>query len=239
MSLSCEWVGGIFGQYTNYSRYQLADFVECYPERTKRKHKRPPIKKCRGNDFGYPGSIADRYWKAAREPRSIETLARVVRSYRREAHNHTVLHLRVGDVTEGVSAQTLLHEEHNFFYSPRNALVGIDDFDGQWNQYVRPLSAFTTALAGRLQRGAPITVMIGAHWGQQTHIDGRNTCAYVSGVLQHLRRLGFQPTLRLLHEPDDDFLFATSARAVVTTGGGYSRLIADVARHMGHMVVSV
>jgi hypothetical protein len=224
---------------TKWSEYELADVVKGYRasvaggwDATQAEYERK-----------FPGSIVARYLARTHEAQQLGVLARIVREKRRLAPGGSlpgsravVVHLRLGDVVDHAG------DVWNFDAAERAAF--------EYAGYVKPRQ-FYQAVSEQLRARLPPAAAGDAPWriilvgsAQQAPKWFKPTSWFHSGSAQYVvhvaklfrERYGFNVTTRMEGTPDEDTVFMASARYLVTSGGGFSKLMAEIACRMGGTV---
>ncbi|CAB9523452.1 expressed unknown protein [Seminavis robusta] len=155
-----------------------------------------------------------------------------------------VIHLRLGDVIDSAadSVAELLQEPPKYYWrqlasgkccgkpwerpdAPPHAIA--------WNQYVRPLSYYTTRLLQspqQLTQYDTVVLMGAAHKGQDLPSDvssARGSCLYTQALETYVRTIWPHVNVRwrLAQPPDSDMIFASQSAGVLQSGGGYSMIL--------------
>jgi len=74
-----------------------------------------------------------------------------------------------------------------------------------------------------------ITIVAGMH----KKLPEQKSIEFIKSVETMLKRYGYTVVLNLGRSPDDDILTAYHSKYVVSTGGGYGRLLVEFARDNG------
>lgn len=194
--------------YLSKKVYRLGDAVRGIWEaqRTKEYHKEL-----------YPNSLAALYFAKTNAYNQFEILTEATREFQQTHEcpipktNEIVLHLRVGDVLE-MSPYSVDH----------HLAVNVRFLNGEY--YVKNLSYLDEQFS-TFQRGMHVTILCGTH---TRDLGMTKTNEYVTKVKAHLDSKGFTTSVRTMHGPDEDFVYAVFAKNIVTTGGGFSLLIKNV-----------
>jgi hypothetical protein len=170
--------------------------------------------------------------------------------------NTLLIHLRLGDTVDCAvdSVHELLFQQ--CYYYRGNRTVGwytdlcLDpgvkrDNDQplleEWNAYVLPLSNYAKL---RLQDEPydSIVIMGSSHQDKLQNYarNATKSCLYTVALQNYFARFSnLKVTLRLAHTPDEDIVFASQVKGFVQSGGGYSRVLAELVRMSGGTVYSV
>ena len=184
--------------------YRLGDAIKGYPD-------------ARYHTQMFPNSIAAKYFEKTKHYNKFDVLAQVVTDFRMLHEcaiphpNDIVLHLRVGDVLELSPYSVVQHLEKSMPY--------INDV-----HYIKPFSYFEDEFA-KFDQGSKVIIMTGTHTGYLGMVKSDD---YTIKIKAFLADKGFDVSLRTGFGPDEDFVFASFSKHLVTTGGGFSYLIQQV-----------
>jgi hypothetical protein len=173
----------------------------------------------------YPNSIAVEYISRTDTERDLDVLYDIVRARTVPSlipdKNTLVIHLRIGDVIDGskFSIDDFLDED--------NEIMGVK-YNKRGVQYVRPIS-FYKKIVQQIQN-LPIkkVILVGGF-----HIDGDHSKSleYVKHIKNFFESHNYMVTERIDHDPDEDFIFMSNSTYFVQSGGGFSKLIADLVKN--------
>ena len=193
----------------NWEMYRLGDMFWSEDQRSKkdgyRRHTR---------DF--PESIAVEYMN--KQSANYELMIQIVNERTRNhseliPNNHTVvIHLRTGDVID--------MNEHTVdeFLKLRNLTY--------W-EYTRPLSFYDNIFNEIKSQNITfdhVMIITGFH----KQIDHKKSVLYIEHTVNHIERMGYNVTLRINQNPDDDFMIMCSSKYFIKSGGGFSRMIGNI-----------
>lgn len=171
--------------------------------------------------------------------------------------NSLLIHLRLGDVidysVESVP-ELLLKEQHYYRRKNNNnpkSEAPIEPWvkpnhkplSMSWNRYVQPLEFYSKLLQNHSAQHEydSVVIMGSAHQGEfdmpQTAFA---SCLYTRALENYFKRFSsrnLNVMLRLGRSPDEDIIFASQAKAFVSSGGGYSRFLADVSYRFGAKII--
>ena len=189
---------------------------------------------------GPPQSLINEYYATAGGKGDLDTLCTLTRKRAlRDSHPERfyraslILHLRVGDVVDDsvYSLGTML-KQPTCFYTHNLTKCGSE----VWDQYVKPLAAFQSLPEKIDKEPEHVIIMIGSHQGSgMPTVDdpGPRSCWYTHAVKAYLQTLWPRTniTIRTGNSPDDDIVLASLARAIITSGGGFTGLLGDLCSH--------
>ncbi|CAB9502342.1 expressed unknown protein [Seminavis robusta] len=151
-----------------------------------------------------------------------------------------VVHLRIGDVVDldPHTVQELLETQRYFYRFNKGGICCAmpwqqpdwDPIEEDFNAYVRPLSYYKEALLTNQSTSFDHVVLMGAvHKGQVgvRAYYATKSCIYTTTIQRYIQKVWPQAevTLRLAQHPDEDLVFASHSKKLVTSGGGYSKII--------------
>jgi len=197
----------------------------------------------------YPNSLVCAYRKRTKLAESIPDLVAVLRERNASSteyppNNVVVLHLRLGD---GLCAK---QDPDCRRWGNQNRDQEPDCWNDDRDCWVHPTYPFTryaysksyyVGIAKALDPSQRIVILSSAgHWTRTK--DPRNGSSqvdalYRDNVVSFFQSHGFDVEIRSPRSPDDDFTYACFARTFIQGGGGFSALIAKVARAMGSTVL--
>lgn len=135
-----------------------------------------------------------------------------------------VVHVRIGDVLEGVSCNfdTILKE---------GCLYGNNI------NYIKPLSYYENICKYLKNKNISVDnlyIVAGTHFNISLDVS----CRYLNAIKNIFEKNNFITQLRINNHPDDDFVFMTKAKYFVTSGGAFSRYIGEFVRRNNGTVIS-
>ena len=143
-----------------------------------------------------------------------------------------VVHLRTGDVLEGASIAPvevfLCNWTSNVIFRPRSNTSQL---------YVYPLR-YWQAAARRVARTNLTSVVI-LSASHKPMADFSKSCTYIDAVAATFESRGLHVTSRLGSTPDDDIVYAATARLFVASGGTFSNFLAGVVERRGGRVIKL
>lgn len=189
---------------------------------------------------GPPHSLINEYYATANDKGDLNTLCMLTRKRaQRDSHPERfhraslILHLRVGDVVDDsvYSLGTMLTQQTCFYTQDLKGCQGQG-----WDQYVKPLTTFQNLPQKVGKVPGDVIIMMGAHQAPGSmplgyDDPGPRSCWYVHAVKAYLQTLWPSTKITIRtggNSPDDDMVMASLARAIITTGGGFSSLLGDL-----------
>ena len=143
---------------------------------------------------------------------------------RKELNETLMIHLRTGDVIDRNPWESygILAGEY-----PRSSKPPF--------KYYRSLSFYKIVLDELHQINNSIKkaiIITGFHkkYKESEGVDHSKSMEYISGIGKFFEYYNFTVSIRVNLDPDADFVLMCNARYFVKSGGGYSRLIADIVR---------
>jgi hypothetical protein len=165
----------------------------------------------------YPNSLTALYFDKTDKLKDLDVLTQCTKAFR-DMHNipiprdtDVVLHLRLGDVIERSEYSV---EEHLLRECP-----SLGNYF-----YVKPYSYFDEEFRS-IDTTNQIIIMYGSAFPEFGFAKSE---AYVKRITQYLGQKGYKTFVRKGKGADDDFVFGAHANRIVTTGGGYSKLLSEV-----------
>ena len=206
------YIGLYFSSNKNYNHYRLSDMVTAnntirYNIMGKRYHLKY-----------YPGSIASKYLLATDKRSDIDTLIKIIDTYKPEIkplEEELVVHLRVGEVLNHskYSVDEFLEKERNFeINSPIN--------------YVKPLSYYQKIIDNHKEL-LPKKIKI---FSGGCFCDSKlKSYEYTKKIKQFFIDNGFEIIeSNSFNNPDDDFVYMARSKHFIQSGGGFSDFISKV-----------
>jgi hypothetical protein len=178
--------------------------------------------------LSYPSwSIARQYAASTSRPMNIDVLDTIVP---RQAHDGIVVHLRLGDVFE-MHTRTVAE-----FLS--SELDRNDASNGE--RYVQPLLYYKQVIDASAGYTTKKVTLIG---GTHKALSMVKSMQYVDAITELFRHHGFEVIRRISSEPsirraDRDFSMMVNAAFFVPSGGGFSKMAAQLARKRNAIVWS-
>ena len=169
----------------------------------------------------YPNSLTALYFHMTNKINDLDVLTQATKEFQ-TMHNmevpcdtDIVLHLRLGDVIER-SAYSV--EEHL-----RKECPSLGNYF-----YVKPYSYFDKEFK-LVDPNKRVVIMYG---GAFPEFGSSKSEAYVEKITDYLGNKGYKSYVRKGTGADEDFVFGAHAKHIVTTGGGYSKLLSEVQSRM-------
>jgi len=202
----------------DWNEYRIGDLYNYWHKNKTFKHLNPKTKKYKGRCFQidlyyhrthFPGSIAANYhrYNVNGTKKNKVAMMQAIRDYEK-SHLHIptdcVLHMRVGDVVN----------------TNQTRYTKIND-KPWWDRLITQL--------GTHPEIKTITIIAGMH----KKIPEQKSIEFIKSVQTMLNARGYKVVLHLGRSPDDDILTAYHSKYVVSTGGGYGRLLVEFARDNG------
>tara|TARA_B100000900_G_scaffold405073_1_gene414189 strand:+ start:1148 stop:1636 length:489 start_codon:yes stop_codon:yes gene_type:complete len=130
--------------------------------------------------------------------------------------NTIVIHLRVGDVIDNteISVDNFLNESH---YK---------------NHYVRNLSYYKKIIK-KFDKSVKNIVFV---YGYHIDSDHSKSEEYIEKLKQFFESNNFNVSKRKNQNADDDFIYMCNSRYFVQSGGGFSKIIANIVRLKGNIL---
>jgi len=215
--------------------YRLSDIVRSEKVRNQRTIQDSSLTMTQYYIKHYPNSIATKYMKMiktlpkSQHFRNIGILGKIIGEQKyKKYHNHNtniVVHIRTGDVIDNSkhSVDQLLSKERKFG-------------SGNWRQvYVKPLSYYKSLLKkiDKLGLDKNIILVTGFH----KEDDHSKSLQYIDKIQKFFEKNGYLVTTRINRDPDEDFVFISTSKYYIPSGGGFSRLLSSMVVSLGGMVI--
>ena len=129
-----------------------------------------------------------------------------------------VVHLRTGDVVD------------------REELYTLEELLGNYTRYNRPLSYYDEMLynISSLNINKSEVLLVTA-WHKI--MDHTRSVMYINEIIKHIQyKFGFNVSLRINQNPDQDFILMCHSKYFIKCGGGFSRLISRMVTALGGTV---
>ena len=126
--------------------------------------------------------------------------------------NELVVHLRTGDVID---------------HSKKSVTEMLSRYTKYVNgkSYVKPMSYYKQVMKFAASKNlTKVTLVTGFHETKSV----RKSLDYVNRVQEAFEENDFQTSIRLNENPDEDFIFMCNSRYFVQSGGGFSKIIAEL-----------
>ena len=209
--------GDYWKEYRIGDLYHLWHKNNVYPERNRTqvhcKEGRCFAINSRYHEVFFPGSIADRYHKynTAGSKKNSSAMYKAIVDYRnstKQFEKHKcMLHLRIGDVIN--------HSHENY--------TKIND-DSFWEGIVSKLKSNNVH---------EVNIVAGMH----KPLDETESYKFINKIRSLLIANGIKVNLHLGKSPDDDIIMAFNSEFVVSSGGGYGRLLKEFAQYNGAKII--
>lgn len=184
----------------------------------------------------YPKSIATKYMKAVKslseddQNNNLTVLTNILDnseySKYKNTKNNIIIHIRTGDVIDNqpYSVDEFLEKERKF--QPDNK-----------HNYVKPLSYYQDVVKKLKTMKLPkkIEIITGFH----TEHDHKKSLQYIDRVKKYFKSQGYQVSTRINKHPDHDFVYMSSCKYFIPSGGGFSLLVGNMVNHNGNTVIKV
>jgi len=212
--------------------YRLADI---YKDREFRNDKQI-IKNYQDN---FSNSIAFKYMKSIKKKKikDFDLLIKLIDEHRIQniinipRKDQLVVHLRTGDVIDDTN------ESSNSFLT-NNVIFDNKVFNN--HIYVKPLQYYKNILPDlRNYDIHDIVFVTGFHTNMNGLQNNDKSIKYVSSIMEFFKNRGFEVSLRMNRDPDDDLVFMSNSSYFLGGGGGFSDLIKKIVSHKGgNLIIS-
>ena len=202
----------------NWGQYRLGDMFESERQRSMSKGYKLHQEK-------FPQSIAVKYMN--RMSSNYQLMLQIVNEQTLNhpeliPNNHTlVIHLRTGDIIDLNDKYTV--DDYLKFRNVTNL------------QYTRPLSFYDKMFNDIKKQNITfdhVLIITGFHRSN----DHKKSISYIEHIVKHIERMGYNVILRINQNPDDDFITMCNSKYFIKSGGGFSRMTANMVRLKGGKV---
>jgi hypothetical protein len=170
----------------------------------------------------YPNSIATEYMLKTNQPNDYNTLIKIIqtRKITNIYNNYLIIHLRLGDVIKDSPFSI-----YELLYSNKT---------NHFSKYIKQMSYYQNIsnLANKYNI-KKIVIVTGFH----TKGPYTKSYEYINKVKSFFEKNGFQVSIRIDNNPDDDFLLMCNAKYFTPSGGGFSRVIKNIVQRRGGIII--
>jgi len=184
----------------------------------------------------YPNSIATKYMKMiktlpkTKQNNNIELLKKIINEQKyQKYHNHNtniVIHIRTGDVIDQqkYSVDEFLSKKRQY-----------ETKKWKGNFYVKPLSYYKSLLEKIDQLGLDKNIILVTGFHKKD--DHSKSLQYIDKIQKFFEKNGYLVTTRINRDPDEDFVFISTSKYYIPSGGGFSLLLSSMVVSLGGMVI--
>ena len=164
----------------------------------------------------YPDSIVAEYFRRTNKKNNIITVRDIINEKLKfiSPIKGIAIHLRTGDVIEEDSHSIEDFLENPIYYRPGK----------HWSQYVSCWPMLKKSLENIPENINDITIFASSHINKNT----KKSCLYLGVIKKLLTQNGYNVTMRLGQNPDEDVILMSTAPYFIQSGGGYSKVIKDI-----------
>ena len=182
------------------------------------------------------GCSPDNYTRIMDILKGKEEQGRFSDNYQCPDGSSLVVHLRLGDKVEKAYFQILKRLDNN----PQSTYYRF--LDGGWSDklankarsHIKGLPEIIGA--ARTTNSSTIHIVSGSHYPYAGK-SGHMSYVYLQCLKRAFEAEGYDVKLRIGGNPDEDFFFMTCARAIVVSGGGFSRHAGNIVERRGGVQV--
>lgn len=205
--------------FTGSSKYRIADMVLYSGWRNEKN----------GKNFHYehfPNSIASEYMKNTTKSNDIILLQKIIdrRTICKPPSDSLVIHLRVGDVIEESSHTVSQMLSRQIYFIPGKL----------WSDYVKPLKYFNDKINSIKKYNIKNIIIIA---GSHKKYNFKKSTLYINCIKKFLEDKKFNVRLMLGNNPDNDLIFMSNAKYLITSGGGYSKIIKRLVKNRRNVII--
>jgi len=186
----------------------------------------------------YPKSIATKYMKIiktlpkSKQNNNVEVLQKIINEQKyKKYHNHNsniVIHIRTGDVIDQQK-----YSVDQFLSKERPYVTGEGVVRPHY--YVKPLSYYKSLLEKIDQLGLDKNIILVTGFHKED--DHSKSLQYIDKIQKFFEKNGYLVTTRINHDPDEDFVFISTSKYYIPSGGGFSLLLSSMVVSLGGMVI--
>jgi hypothetical protein len=164
----------------------------------------------------YPDSIVAEYFKRTNKKNNINIVRDIIIDKLQfiSPIKGIAIHLRTGDVIEEDSHTIAEFLASPIYYRPGKI----------WSQYVSCWPMLKKSLDNIPKNTNDITIFASSHINKNT----KKSCLYLDIIKNLLIQNGYNVTMRLGQNPDEDIILMSTSPYFIQSGGGYSRVIKDI-----------
>ena len=130
-----------------------------------------------------------------------------------------VIHLRTGDIIDKSNHDVNTLLSGRIFNNSNNY------YDKNYHKYVKSLNYYKSLSKQYIYFTNIIIVS-----GFNTESNNCKSLNYIQEIKKYFESLGKLVTLRINHNPDEDFIFMCNSKFFIPSGGGFSSIISDIVR---------
>lgn len=207
--------------------YRLGDVIKGW-SREENPAKWEKMKKTHIRD--YPNSLVYNYLQKTTKNNDIPTLSVICNEYLNKndinlpKDNELIIHIRLGDVIEEsiYSAQ-----QHWNKYLPSTGISQI--------KFIKDKSFFNNILKKIKNLNINKIILI---WGDHRNLKSlKKSNEYINILNSFLKQNGYKTSVFFNRDADLDFVYMSSSKYFVSTGGGFSTLIAKIVKYKNNIVL--
>ena len=199
--------------YSGWDGYRLGDMVKM----SKMRNHTIYLDNEEYHHTNFPDSIASKYMKQTTDENNLNILFNIVKNHKGPTppHDCLVVHLRIGDAIK-----------------PKESVI---DILSKNHPYIKSLQHFDNII----KQASNITIknIILVFASHNKNIDLKKSSLYINCVKKFLENNGYNVSLRLGNNPDDDFIFMSSSKYFSPAGGGYSNLITKMVEMNNNIII--
>ena len=177
----------------------------------------------------YPKSIATQYMKAIKslpkdkQNNNLDILFDILKDSKyknsKNSKNNVVIHIRTGDVIDKQKYSVDEFLEKECLHTSAK----------QKYNYVKSLSYYQDIVKKLISLDLPKKIMIVT--GFHMKHDHKKSLQYTDRVKKYFKSKGYQVSTRINKHPDHDFVYMSTSKYFVQSGGGFSEIIGNMVRH--------
>ena len=231
--------------YTNCEDYRFGDVFY-----GRLKNKKGEIEGKILND--YPNSICSKYIKKRTKDIDFDTLFKILNENENTNEivneNNCVIHIRLGDILDDPfyeNDKNKINQKLYHNYPPDNQQYPnmikylyndkIHDRVDNSNYYLKSIDYYNNVIKKLKENNIKnVTIIAGSHINCKNY----KLSSYVFNTIKNLfKKNGFNVKINVGGHPDNDLLLVVNSKYYVASNGGYSNLLADIARIKKNKVI--
>ena len=199
------------------------------------------LQQCKLYRTHIPNSLAVKYIDAAstlsmyKRRNNIKILSQVINEHDgynkfRNREDNIVIHIRIGDVIDNQpwTVDEFLQQERKWI-KPGPSGFGIKG-GRVMGLYVKTLSYYEGVIQRIMAKGLGLnlTIIAGFHKAADDH---SKSLEYIEKVKRYFEDNGFKVTTRINSDPDEDFIYCSTSKYYIPSGGGFSNLMCKMVQY--------
>lgn len=188
----------------------------------------------------FPDSIASAYIRSTNKTSDYNVLQKCISLYKNNNNSMTtpdkntyVIHIRVGDVIDGQSEDVATILSRPIYYSFYSN-TPFNFFNNHFNTYTKNINYYESKL--KVLQSYPIKKIIIVA-GSHIFSNYDKSSLYINCIALYFRNSGYDVSLRLGHNSDQDLYFMSHASYFTPSGGGFSSIVSTLIKEKGGIII--